>query len=198
VCNPGEVRTPPIDDINIEERISSVLSLIYEASTPYFDWLFGGPSAALPIIESRMRSPESEMSIRDTVVWAGPEGDVVGCYIAMPGAEVERRRKVDAVAYLQYVGRAGRALLLQRMRESRELFAPVQREEFYLGKIAIRSDLRGRGHGRSLVEQFCSIGAARGHRGFVLDVNSANTAAIGLYRSVGFRVVRESAVQGGT
>jgi ribosomal protein S18 acetylase RimI-like enzyme len=198
VCNPGVVRTyPATEDINIDECISSVLPLIYQAGNPYFDWLFGGPSVALPIIESRMRSPESEISIRDTVVLEDNGGNVVGGFVAMTGAELGGRRRADAVAYLQYVGRAGRASLLQRMQESRDLFASVQPEEFYLSKVGVRSDARGRGHGRTLVERFLLTGAADGLNHFVLDVNDGNVAALQLYRSMGFRVVREASVQGG-
>jgi ribosomal protein S18 acetylase RimI-like enzyme len=187
----------PTEDIDIDTCISSVLPLIHEAGNPYFDWIFGGPDMALPIIESRMRSPQSEISIRDTVVLEGDDDDVIGAFIAMAGAELVERRRVDAVAYLQHIGRAGRAPLLQRMQESRDLFGSVQDEEFYLSKAGVRSDARGRGHGRAIVERFLSIGVAHGLNRFVLDVSAGNVAALRLYRSMGFRVVGEASVQGG-
>jgi ribosomal protein S18 acetylase RimI-like enzyme len=193
------VRTyTPTSDFNIDRCIQSVLPLIHEAGNPYFDWLFGGPTVALSVLASRMRSPESEISIRDAIVAADSNGDVIGAFIALTGAELGARRKADAVAYLKHVGRSGRARLLQRMQESRDLFASVRADEFYLSKLGVRTDARGCGHARALVERFVSMGAARGLSHFVLDVGDGNVPALSLYRSMGFRIARTSGVCGGS
>ncbi len=183
-------------DLDIDKCISSVLPLIHEAGNPYFDWLFGGPSVALPIIASQMRSPASEISIQDAVVVADPSGDVIGCIIALEGSELSSRRISDAVAYLKHVGNSGRAGLLRRMQESRELFASVRPHEFYLSKVGVRADARGRGYGRALVERFLSMGREQGLSRFALDVSGQNKAATELYTSMGFQIVRESFIQG--
>jgi ribosomal protein S18 acetylase RimI-like enzyme len=198
VCNPGFVRTyTPTPDTNIDRCISSVLPLIHEAGNPYFDWLFGGPTVALSVLASRMRSQESEISICDAVVALDSVGDVIGAFIALTGAELGARRKTDAVAYLKHVGRSGRARLLQRVQESRDLFASVRPDEFYLSKIGVRADTRGCGHGRALVERFVSMGVERGLTRFVLDVNDENASALHLYRSMGFRIAGASSICGG-
>jgi ribosomal protein S18 acetylase RimI-like enzyme len=199
VCNPGVVRTyTPNRDIDIDGCISSVLPLIHEAGNPYFDWLFGDPEVVQSVLASRMRSPESEISIRDTVVLVGDGGrDVIGVFIALAGAELWARRKADAVAYLKHVGRSGRARLLRHLQESRDLFASVRADEFYLSKLGVQADARGCGHGRALVERFVSMGAARGLTRFVLDVSDGNAPALALYESMGFQIARASGVRGG-
>jgi ribosomal protein S18 acetylase RimI-like enzyme len=185
------------EDPKIEAWIPAVLPLIHEAGNPYFDWLFGGPSVALPIIESRMQVAGSELSVCDTVVLLDESERMVGGFIALTGADLGRRRTVDAAAYLQRIGRSARAQLLQRMQTSRNLFASVRPDEFYLSKVGVAREARGRGYGRLLVERFLAIGAAQGLDHFVLDVSEKNTAALGLYESLGFRVTAKACTEDG-
>jgi ribosomal protein S18 acetylase RimI-like enzyme len=185
----------PAADSEIDRWIPSVLPWLHEAGNPYFDWLFGGPDVALPIIASRMRSPSSEVAIRDSILFLDDDGGAIGGFIALSGAELGRRRKADAIAYLNSVGKAGRDSLLHRMQASRGMFATAAPDEFYLSKVGVRSDARGLGYGRALVKKFLSIGMSRGHRNFVLDVSGENTEARCLYESMGFQVSETSRVQ---
>lgn len=187
----------PAADPEIDSWIASVLPWLHEAGNPYFDWLFGGPDVALPIVASRMRSPSSEVSIRDAMLFLDDDGRAIGGFIALSGDELGRRRKADAVAYLHSVGKARRDSLLRRMQASRDMFATVRPDEFYLSKVGVRSDARGRGYGRALVEEFLSIGMSRGYRKFVLDVSGENTGARFLYESLGFQVSEQSRVSTG-
>ena len=54
--------------------------------------------------------------------------------------------------------------------------------------VGIRPDLRGRGLGEALLQLTLREVAAGGHAAVALDVNSGNTAALSLYRKVGFQV----------
>jgi ribosomal protein S18 acetylase RimI-like enzyme len=184
----------PAADYEIDKLMPSVLPWLHEAGNPYFDWLFGGADVALPIIASRMRSPSSEVSIRDAILFLDDGGGAIGGFIAFSGAELGRRRKADAIAYLRSVGKARRDSLLHRMQASRDMFATVRPDEFYLSKVGVRPDARGLGYGRALVEKFLSIGVSRGHRNFVLDVSGENAEARFLYESMGFRVSEQSRV----
>jgi ribosomal protein S18 acetylase RimI-like enzyme len=190
------IHAPSVDS-EIDRWIPSVLPWIHEAGNPYFDWLFGGADVALPIIASRMRSPSSEVAIRDAILFLDDDGGAIGGFIALTGAELGRRRKADAIAYLNSVGKAGRDSLLHRMQASRDMFARVRPDEFYLSKVGVRSDVRGLGYGRALVKEFLSIGMSRGYANFALDVSGENTEARCLYESMGFQVSEMSRVPTG-
>jgi ribosomal protein S18 acetylase RimI-like enzyme len=124
-------------------------------------------------------------------------GDLIGGFIAFTGADLRERRRADAVAYLRGVDRPGRASLVQHLQESRSAFPPVQPDELYLSKVGVRSEARGRGHGRVLVEHFLSMGLDRGLRHFVLDVSADNVSALRLYQFMGFWVTTRSDIPEG-
>jgi ribosomal protein S18 acetylase RimI-like enzyme len=61
----------------------------------------------------------------------------------------------------------------------------------YVNTLAVAKPERGRGLGRALLlHAFADLQAAGG-RGLALDVEAANQAAVGLYRSVGLEIERE-------
>jgi ribosomal protein S18 acetylase RimI-like enzyme len=180
------------EDQRTEAAMNALLSCLHEAGNPYFDWLLGGAEVALPIIASRLRSPQSELYVGAAEVLRDTSDDLIGCLVAHTGAALTRCRTADAVAYLHGVGRAGRAALTRRMRQSRDLFACVEPDEFYLSKVGVRPDMRRRGHGRALVERFLAAGLHRGLRRFALDVSESNVRAVRLYESMGFHVAARS------
>ena len=59
-------------------------------------------------------------------------------------------------------------------------------EDCWLEDLYVRDDARGAGLGRALTEAVMERAAGRGCRRVELDVNSENTAALRLYRSLGF------------
>jgi len=59
-------------------------------------------------------------------------------------------------------------------------------EDCWLEDLYVRSEARGSGLGRALVEAVIDRATERGCRRVELDVNSENPAALALYRSLGF------------
>ena len=59
-------------------------------------------------------------------------------------------------------------------------------EDSELMRIAVLSSYRGKGYGRLLMERFLKSAAERGAERTFLEVRASNTAALGLYQSVGF------------
>lgn len=174
--------------------MESVAGLIHQAANPYYDWFFGGTSAARAAIERQLRSPSSELAAERVVVLE--DGDrVAGVFVALGGTELTLARNADALATVAASSQAGRRVLLARMAESRELFEPVGAGDFYLSKIAVAAALRGHGCGRRLVDAYLEAGRRAGFRRFRLDVSGDNGSAIALYRSAGFSAgpVRERA-----
>jgi ribosomal-protein-alanine N-acetyltransferase len=58
-----------------------------------------------------------------------------------------------------------------------------------LANVAIASRMRGRGLGRTLLEQVLDIGRSRGVETVFLEVRESNARALGLYRRFGFAEV---------
>jgi ribosomal protein S18 acetylase RimI-like enzyme len=59
-------------------------------------------------------------------------------------------------------------------------------EDCWLEDLYVRDDARGRGVGRALAEAVFERARTRGCRRVELDVNTENTPALALYRSLGF------------
>ena len=60
-------------------------------------------------------------------------------------------------------------------------------EDCWIEDLFVREDARGSGLGRALMDAALERAKVRGCRRVELDVNSENTAALALYRSLGFQ-----------
>ena len=180
------------DDPAAEALVDDVLPWVHEAGCPYFDWFFGGEEAALASLAEWMRRPSSEVYVgRLTVLQDGDRP--IGGFVALTGAELEECRGEDAMAAVRAAGRDGLADLRARLAAGKELFAPVGHDDFYLSKIGVLRELRGRRYGRRLLERYLDDGRAGGFRRFRLDVSADNEPALRFYRGFGFQVVNEAA-----
>jgi ribosomal protein S18 acetylase RimI-like enzyme len=171
---------------------AALVDWIHEAGNPYYDWLFDGPATARSALTSCVCSATSEISAELVTTLVDATGRMLGGYVGLDGAELQHRRQQDTLAFLRAVPQHDRPGLMRRMRAGRALFPPVAAEDQYLSKIGVRPDARGMGVGRYLVERFIELAASDGRQRVRLDVHAANTPAVTLYRSIGFRVVRES------
>ena len=61
-------------------------------------------------------------------------------------------------------------------------------KEIGIYAFIVRPDYRGRGYGRQMLEEAIRTIQSRSSKGIMLDVDTNNTNAIGLYRSCGFEV----------
>jgi ribosomal protein S18 acetylase RimI-like enzyme len=144
-----------------------------------------------------MRADNSELSLLNTVLARDSSDQIVGALVGLTGNDLAKRRMADAGAYFKLIDRPQRASFMQRIQASRNLFASVRSNEFYLSKVAVQQKARRLGHGRILVERFLSMGTAQGLDSFVLDVSADNAAAIGLYSSLGFQVTAQACTEAG-
>lgn len=175
--------------------IPNVLPWIHEAGNPYFDWFWGSPELAREKLQIWMRNPASEVAI-DRVTLMRDEGELVGAYIAMGGAELRRCRKTDLLAAIRETSDL-RSELMHRMQKTRDLFSPVEDDEFYLSKIGVTRERRGQGLGKRCVEHYLAAGAEAGFRRFRLDVSAQNEPAINLYTSLCFEIAGEGGHEAG-
>lgn len=177
--------------------LPAVVGLVHEAGNPYFDWFFGGPEQTAATLGAWMRRPSSELWL-ERVALALLGDEAVGMYVALPGRELQHCRQEDTLALLKTVGHdpAARAALHERIEVSKDLFAPVGPDEFYLSKMGVLPAHRGKGLGRALTNAFLAAGRAAGFARFRLDVSADNEPAVRLYASSGFRVESGSEAAG--
>ncbi|MBA8793962.1 ribosomal protein S18 acetylase RimI-like enzyme [Friedmanniella endophytica] len=62
--------------------------------------------------------------------------------------------------------------------------------------MAVEAERRGQGVGKRLLTALLDVARAQGHRALSLHVSNENTAASGLYESMGFRRVGEDEGRG--
>jgi ribosomal protein S18 acetylase RimI-like enzyme len=182
------------EDLHAERWIPQVLPRVWEAGEPYYSWFFRGigrTERPESILAGWMRRRSSEVSVERAVLLVA--GDcAVGGFIALGGSDLQTCRRADTLAALQAAGRDGRRLLAERIRQGQELFAPVALDEFYLSKLWVASGFRRAGHGGRMLREYLRTGRAQGFRRLRLDVWAQNQAAVELYQTCGFVVLRES------
>lgn len=170
-----------------ESLIPEILPWLHEAANPYVDWLFGA-EVGRGVLAALLGSESSELALR-RVTLLRTRTAVVGGFVAVPGAELARCRRVDPLLISRALRSQGVRLPAERLTEAHGLLAPVSDEELYLSKLGIASAFRGRGLGRVALERFLADGREAGFGRFRLDVSEDNVAAVRLYESAGFEVV---------
>jgi ribosomal protein S18 acetylase RimI-like enzyme len=120
------------------------------------------------------------MAFRDHMGYAPPEVETVPATVAT--------LMDDAGTVYLLAGSDGFAQLRFR------LSAWTGVEDCWLEDVFVRDTARGRGLGRALVQKALEVARARGCKRIELDVQSDNTAARGLYSSLGFSDTPKGAV----
>jgi len=62
-------------------------------------------------------------------------------------------------------------------------------DEFHLGNLAVRPDLKGKGYGALILERMIETVRGKGCRTASLEVRASNVAAIGLYNKYNFKAI---------
>jgi ribosomal protein S18 acetylase RimI-like enzyme len=182
---------------NPEVLVRHALPWVLEAGNPYYHVLFGGISSTAAILDTWMRRPSSEVSV-SRVQFLLHDSEYGGGFLALGGEELRKARKADAVALLDAFHGEDRTALLKRMDNLSNLFLPVADDEYYLSKLGVNLQFRGRKWGKLLVDRYLDQGRACGHRRFRLDVQVENEAAIRCYRSAGFHICQQTESKDGT
>jgi ribosomal protein S18 acetylase RimI-like enzyme len=179
-------------DGRVSPHLQSLVRWVHEASNPFADWYFGGPDVAVDMIGEWVCRDSSELYIGRAVM-AFPAGGgeaPMGCLLGMDGDTLRHCRSADFVAFCDALGGGDEAdaVLAEVLPAARTLFPPVAARAFYISRVAVAPDARGRGVGRALVSRVMDIQRDRGVEGFCLDVSADNEAALRAYRALGFRI----------
>jgi ribosomal protein S18 acetylase RimI-like enzyme len=177
---------PIIPDANNAALVEACLPWVFDATTPYLEWVVGSREAPISLLRTWMAHPKSEVSIaRAFVLRSG--ADVAGGFIAMSGAEVLRARTADSLSLVKSLRHGRDKSWMARWKESAELFPAPHNDDFYLSRMGIATPFRGRGYAKLLMKKYLEVGIARNYRRFRLDVVTTNDVAIRMYERFGFR-----------
>lgn len=185
------------ETLNSERLVLYALPWIIEAGNPYYDALFGDAVSTLTHLKKWACRGSSEVSIR-RVRFLMSNSDFAGGFIALSGGDLRRARRADTVALLTSVAPQERPALSLRMTNVSDLMAPVFDDEYYLSKLGLAPQFRGKRLAHKLIERYIKEGARLGHSRYRLDVHADNDAAIRCYLSAGFELARCSQSQDGT
>jgi ribosomal protein S18 acetylase RimI-like enzyme len=163
---------------------------IHEASNPYADWYFGDEQAAFAFIGRWLVRPSSELYLGRAMLMLDELRRPIGCVIGMPGSQLARCRTADFAELCESLQSNANAdeIIAQTIEVSRELFPAVEDDVFYISRVAVAPERRGRGLGRTLLGHAIESQRARGATRFRVDVSADNAVAIRLYQSVGMSV----------
>jgi ribosomal protein S18 acetylase RimI-like enzyme len=187
----GDLRFRAPADDEATQLVPAILSWLYEAGNPFYDWFFSDLVDGPRTVGEWLLRPSSEVSLsRIELLVDGDEP--VGGFVALGGVELLACRRADALALMTSVGRDAWGRVEQKASLARELFPPVESGDYYLSKMGVVPEQRGRGHGSAVAAEYVEAGARRGFRRFRLDVWAENGAAIRLYESLGFETIAES------
>ena len=171
------------------------LPWVYEAGCPYFDWLFGDSEAGRGVIAEWLERPTSEVSVT-SMVSASLGGEHVGGFIAMGAADLAARRRADGTALVRARLALDKRQLVERVRASQALFPSPSEDEWYLSKMGLLPEFRGRALGAALVQRYLEAGSEHGFARFRLDVSADNAPALAAYHAAGFEVAAEGVAGG--
>ena len=173
------------------ELVEKVRPWVHDASNPFADWYFGDAEIAAEIIGEWMERPSSEFYIGRGIVMFDDDGEPRGILIGMSGAEVAKCRMADFTAFCEEIGDEPGAdeVIDQVVTASRELFPPIRDDAFYISRIAVDRNARGRGLGRQLVRYTIELKRKEGFPRVRLDVSADNVGAIRVYNSLGLETI---------
>jgi ribosomal protein S18 acetylase RimI-like enzyme len=180
----------PVADGEADRLATTMLPWLYEAGNPFYDWFFGGTEEGQKIVHEWMLRPSSEVSLSRLELLVDDEP--VGGFVALSGQDLLGCRRADALALMTRAGRASWSRLEEKAVIGRELFPPVESDEYYLSKMGVVPERRGQGHGATIVRRYVDSGLEQGLRRLRLDVSTENRTAIRLYESFGFEILAES------
>lgn len=166
---------------------SDSTSWVYDASNPYWDWLWGSANEGLAQVRAWLDRPSSEISV-NRIVFIADSQHIFGGFIALSGRELEQCRKADFLVLLNYARRNHSEGLMAKIRQANQLFSTVSENEYYLSRIGVQPCYRGKGFGKQLMKAYIDNGTAKGFNCFRLDVAASNVQAIQLYEASGFTI----------
>jgi ribosomal protein S18 acetylase RimI-like enzyme len=177
-----EVRLPLPTECGI------VSELILQSDCGLLPELFGDTAAALLSHLQAKRSNPYAAENALVVVDESVVPTVVGALIGSLAAATRSERLRTAALLFRWYGPAALARFPRLARAGKAL-DDLKAEDFYLSHIAVLSEHRGQGAGRTLLLAGEDRASLRGGRRMVLDVEESNEGACAFYARLGYRPI---------
>jgi ribosomal protein S18 acetylase RimI-like enzyme len=178
--------------------VADAVPLIYSSGPAAFDYVFdsGGQRGAQEFLRFAYLQGGGEFGWRNHRV-GEIEGQVVAAAAAFDGRTVLRFTMANALQILRFYGPIRAWGVIGRGLRTEAIIRPPRAEEYYLGHVGVRAELRGHGIGAHFMRTLLEGLDVNRHRCAVLDVAVTNPRAQLLYERLGFAVEarRVSALQ---
>jgi ribosomal protein S18 acetylase RimI-like enzyme len=168
-----------------ESYVPSVVPLIYETASDYFNLLFGSREEGLEQLTHWSKRPSSEYSIlRATGLMQGE--DCLGIVIGLGGKDRNDCHKADILALLKSGAFRMQSLSCGGFEALRDPLPRVPADVYYIRAISVASKWRGHGLGKQLMQIAIEQGRLGRYKSFRVDVRADNKSAWRLYETLGF------------
>lgn len=159
-----------------------VATLILETGFRFLPLIFG-PHVKL-ILGRLIKTPGTVYYLDNIYVLELDESKVVGVIVCYPGGVIRKRALKTAAVLFQLMGFE----LIKRLGIFRLFWTrnKVSKNEFYISNVAVDKNHRGMGYGKKLMLYAEKLAHENGFSKITLDVENTNTAAIDLYKRIGY------------
>lgn len=182
--------TPEFDD--------ALRHLEAAAGAAYDEFVYRDPEIAEAAKRTLLNAGVGEFSMAHTEVALTSERRVAGSIAHLSARDLRRARTRAAMALHKGGLLTQHPGLVPRIRSAASTLIAVQPDDYYLSRIAVVPECRGRGFGAALVKRVLEAAQEAEAARCVLDVSYDNDAAIRLYERCGFEPLGEGvAEQGG-
>lgn len=172
---------------NIDRKLNDIIPWVRDAGRPYYDIFLDGTDLDSTIARWLQRR-SSEVSLQRTRLLV-TDDRITGGYISLAGRELPGCRQADLLDLAREMGEHSYSELRARMDDLRDLFAPVEENDFYLSKIGVLSHMQGQGLSHHLMRDCIRRATQGGFRRVRLDVPEHHKVARELYRTHDFEPV---------
>jgi ribosomal protein S18 acetylase RimI-like enzyme len=169
--------------------VVAAVPLIYSSGPAAFDYVFdvGGSRDAQQFLHFAFLQGRGEFGWQNHRV-VEIDGHVVAAAAAWDGRAVLGFTIAGAIQILRFYGPIHAWGVLMRGLRTEAIIRPPRVEEYYLGHVGVREELRGKGIGARFMRNLLEGQDAVRHRCAVLDVAVTNPRAQLLYERLGFEV----------
>jgi GNAT superfamily N-acetyltransferase len=171
----------------IQAKLPDIVPWIHEAGRPYFDIFLEGADPHFTLSRWVQRR-SSEISLHRTRLLIHDDR-IAGGYISLAGHDLPGARQADLLDLAREMTDRTYSELRERMEDLRDLFAPVEDNDFFVSKIGVLPSQLGRGLSQHLLDDCLRRARQGSFRRVRVDVPEHHQRARELFRAYGFEAV---------
>lgn len=159
-------------------------------SAPYFPTLFGGKIKI--ILQDLFRHSSNLFSFKHSHI-AEIDGKIAGMILGYDGKTKKRENLKTGLLFFKEMG-IGMIFKLKSFLKLNATVGSLNIDEYYISNVAVYPRYRGKGIGKKLMSIAEEEAKMADKKRMVLDVEKDNTVAIGLYKKLGYKIIKEFSI----